>query len=77
MNINDRVITQFGPGKVLFQEGKTGCFSHRYCVEIDNVPDGLKNLQDKYGGVFIWESEMQVVESKPDQGQLFKESINE
>jgi len=70
---NQRVITQFGPGTVLFQEGKTGIFSHRYCVELDNVPHGLINLQLKYGGVFCYECNMKVIEPAPDKDKTVEQ----
>ena len=64
MNItpNDKVTTIFGPGKVLYQEGDTGVKAHRYCVELETVPPRLKNLHDKYGGVFCFDNEIDIIE---------------
>lgn len=74
MKPKDRVITEFGPGTILFQEGKTGVFSHRYCVKLDYVPEDLRNIHNKYNGVFFYDNKMKVLKEKPkesEQGELW------
>lgn len=52
-----RVTTKYGPGEVLFAEGSEGVLSHRFCVRLDNVPEDLREMHDRYGGIYISDRE--------------------
>jgi len=77
IDIGQLVDTEFGKGKILFQEGENGYLSHRYCVELEIIPPGLKRLHTKFGGVFLLDKNMQLVKQTPEekkadnQGELF------
>ena len=63
MKPNDRVQTPYGPGSVVSREGKEGILNHRYCIKLDSfgfVPKhlDLSWIQDRFGGVYFFDSEL-------------------
>lgn len=57
----DIVNTQYGIGKVIQRESKVGILSERWKVELEKVPDSIKEMHDKHKGLFFFEEELELI----------------
>lgn len=59
MKNGTRVDTELGPGTITGKEMDT-----RYCVKLDSCPDKHIDIQNKYGGLYFWKSEIKIIKQK-------------
>ena len=67
-NIDDRVITEYGKGIVLYYEGTEGTLRDNYLVKLDNVPKDLpfclSDLHKRIGGLAFYGNELEKIKKE-------------